>query len=156
MKVTYLAKKPTAKNIYTFLFKPGTKVRYIAGQSTELKIPHGNTDSRGNKRWFTLSSSPTDYMLSITTKFSDKNGSSFKKALLGLKPDTILDMAVPMGDFVLPKDASIPLFFVAGGIGCTPFHSIIKYLGNTNEQRDIQLLYAANELEEVAFTDLFK
>lgn len=60
-----------------------------------------------------------------------------------------------MGDFVLPKDYSIPLMFVAGGIGCTPYHSIIKHLKQIDEKRDIQLLYAAKNLDEVAFKELF-
>jgi ferredoxin-NADP reductase len=136
------------------LFEPKAKVRHIAGQFIELKIPHDNPDERGDKHWFTLSSSPTDEFLSITTKIIDEC-SSFKSALSKLKPSTELEMAAPMGDFVLPKDKSIPLFFVAGGIGCTPYHSIIKFLQDTNEQRDIQLLYAANRLEEVAFRDVF-
>jgi ferredoxin-NADP reductase len=154
MKVTYRGKKKTASNIYTFLFQPKTKVRYVAGQFIELKIPHDNPDERGDKHWFTLSSSPTDELLSITTKIIDRS-SSFKRVLSQLKSGTELEMAAPMGDFVLPKDKSIPLLFVAGGIGCTPYHSIIKFLQDTNENRDIQLLYAANRLDEVAFRDTF-
>ena len=64
-------------------------------------------------------------------------------------------MASPMGDFVLPKDPSIPLVFVAGGIGCTPYHSIIKDLQLSGDSRDIILLYAANKLEDVAFREVF-
>jgi ferredoxin-NADP reductase len=154
MKVIYQGKQKTATNIYTFLFQPKTKVRYIAGQFIELKIPHKNPDERGDKHWFTLSSSPTDEFLSITTKIINES-SSFKSALSKLKPGTELEMAAPMGDFVLPKDKSIPLFFVAGGIGCTPYHSIIKFLQDTGEKRDIQLLYGANSIDEVAFKELF-
>lgn len=155
MKVTFDHSEPIAKNITSFWFKPDRDVRYIAGQFIELRIPHSAKDSRGEKRWFTLSSSPTDKLLSITTKHATENGSSFKEALHSLKEGTQLDMASPMGDFILPKDASIPLVFVAGGIGCTPFHSIIKYVQDSSEIRDITLLYAANSQEEVAFKDTF-
>ena len=61
-----------------------------------------------------------------------------------------------MGDFVLPKDQSIPLVFVAGGIGCTPFHSIISELQQTNESRDITLIYAVRKPEHVAFRETFE
>lgn len=155
MKVIFDHSEPIAKNITSFWFKPDRDVRYIAGQFIELRIPHHAKDSRGEKRWFTLSSSPTDKLLSITTKHASENGSSFKEALHSLKPGTQLDMASPMGDFILPKNASIPLVFAAGGIGCTPFHSIVKYIQDSGEIRDITLLYAANSEEEVAFKDTF-
>ena len=145
-----------AENIKTFWFKPEGTVRYEAGQFTELYLPHDNHDDRGIKRWFTISSSPVDPLISITTKFAVDRSSTFKQTLLQLKPGTEVMLADPMGDFVLPKDKSIPLLFVAGGIGVTPVHSMVKYLSDTHEQRDIQLLYAANHDNELAFKGLFE
>ena len=156
MKATFDHVEDIAANIKTFWFKPEVPVRYIAGQFTELYLPHDNADDRGIKRWFTLSSSPTDPMVSITTKFATDRSSTFKQTLQQLKPGTELMLADPMGDFVLPKDKAIPLLFVAGGIGVTPVHSMVKYLADTNEQRDIQLLYAATNENELAFKDLFE
>jgi glycine betaine catabolism B len=143
------------ENIRTFWFKPHASVRYIAGQFTEIRLPHANTDDRGDKRWFTLSSSPTEELLAISTRYTSESGSSFKNALFNLRTGYELNLASPMGDFVLPKDPTIPLIFVAGGIGCTPFRSITKYIIDTGEKRDITLLYGANNLEEVAFNDVF-
>ena len=156
MQVTFEHFTDTAANIKTFYFKPERSVRYEAGQFIELTIPHDNADKRGQKRWFTLSSSPTEELLSITTKFALENGSTFKQALLALQPGTSLRMADPMGDFVLPKDQSKPLIFVAGGIGVTPMHSMVQFLHDNKEARDITLIYAANKEDEVAFSDLFK
>jgi ferredoxin-NADP reductase len=67
-----------------------------------------------------------------------------------------VEMAEPMGDFVLPKDKSIPLLFIAGGIGITPFHSITKYLSDSREKRDIELIYSVNQDSEIVFSDLWK
>jgi glycine betaine catabolism B len=145
-----------APNIKTFWFRPQSPVRHTAGQFTEIRLPHASKDKRGDKRWFTISSSPTEDLVSITTKFSTNPSSSFKKTLQSLKPGTELNLASPMGDFILPKDPTIPLIFVAGGIGCTPFRSIIKYVLDSGEKRDITLLYAANSEQEVAFMDIFK
>ncbi len=156
MKVRLDHVSGTAKNIYTFWFKAESMPRYIAGQFIELKIPHDNKDKRGDKRWFTLSSSPTEPMLSITTKFAAENGSSFKAALRALKPGAELNMASPMGDFVLPKDAGIPLVFVAGGIGSTPLRSMCKYMQDSGEQRNVHVIYNANTAEDVAFRDVFE
>ncbi len=146
----------TAAHIRTFYFKPEQPVQYSAGQFTELYLSHEHPDDRGIRRWFTLSSSPTEPLLSITTKFSTQISSTFKQTLAKLKPGSPLKLAQPMGDFILPKDASRPLVFVAGGIGVTPMHSMIKYLYDTGQHRDIHLIYAATQAEELAFLPLFK
>jgi ferredoxin-NADP reductase len=156
MKLTLVKTHQENYNVRTFWFKPETKVEYTAGQFIELFIPHDNPDERGIKHWFTLSSSPTDELISITTKFFGDKASSFKQHLFELKPGAELKMVEPMGDFVLPIDSSIPLVFVAGGIGLTPYHSIIKYLIDTGERRQIQLLLAFNEPRDIIFEDLFR
>lgn len=131
-------------------------MRYTAGQFIELTLKHPHPDKRGIKHWFTLSSPPTDNLLSITTKFAGQDkSSSFKKALFTLKPGTKLLMSDPMGDFVLPKLIQTPLVFVAGGIGITPFHSILEWLAATGEQRPIKLLYGVNNEDEIIFQDTF-
>lgn len=155
MKVVFDHKRDEADVISTFYFKPEKPLRYTAGQYIELTIKHPNPDKRGIKRWFTLSSSPTDELLSITTKFAAKDGSSFKKALRGLQAGTELTMNGPMGDFVLPKLIQTPLVFVAGGIGVTPFHSILTWLAETHETRPIKLLYAVRNEDEIVFQDTF-
>jgi glycine betaine catabolism B len=155
MKVIFDHSEDVAFNTKTFWFRADPKPEYLAGQFIEIFLPHANPDSRGQKRWFTLSSSPSERLLSITTKLADKHSSSFKKILFGLKPGTNLTMSEPMGDFVLPKDSNIPLLFVAGGIGITPVRSIIKWLLDNKLRRNIYIIYATHTLEEIAFRDLF-
>lgn len=155
MNVSFIKSEGTAHNIKTFWFKPERKVDYIAGQYTEIYLPHDNPDDRGVRRWFTLSSSPTDDMVSITTKHASHRSSTFKEQLWRLRPGTPLKLADPMGDFVLPKDPSIPIVYVAGGMGITPMHSMIKYLADRGEKRDIHLIYAVTEEDELAFVPLF-
>jgi len=142
-------------NVRTFYFKPERPIHYTSGQFIEMYLPHERPDERGEKHWFTLTSSPTEKLLSITTKYAAKKASTFKKALFGLKPSDVVKIVEPMGDFVLPKDASIPLVFVAGGIGVTPFHSMAKWLTDTGEKRQIQVLLAANKPQDVLFEKLF-
>ena len=157
MLVTLDHTEPVADHITSFHFKPERSLQQTAGQFIELSISHPNPDKRGIKHWFTLSSSPTEDLPAITTKFpADGQTSTFKQALQALNPGDQVMMSDPMGDFVLPKDKSIPLVFIAGGIGVTPFRSIIKWLLDSGEKRDISLLYAAGSLPEVAFRDLFK
>jgi ferredoxin-NADP reductase len=157
MKVRFEHSAAEAGNIRTFYFRPELPVHYTAGQYTELQVPHKNPDKRGDKRWFTISSPPKSEFLTVTTKYAggDKS-SSFKKALFALKPGTTLDAADPMGDFVLPKIIQTPLIFVAGGIGVTPFHSMLEWLAATHEERPIRMLYGVRNEDEMIFQETFK
>ncbi|HVX24543.1 MAG TPA: FAD-dependent oxidoreductase [Candidatus Saccharimonadales bacterium] len=145
-----------AANIRSFFFKPERPVHYTAGQFIELTLHHEYEDDRGHKRWFTLSSSPTSDLLSITTKYAgDEHSSSFKKALFDLQAGAQLIMSDPMGDFVLPKLVQTPLVFVAGGIGLTPFHSMLEWLASTGEQRPITFIYGVRTEDDIVFQDTF-
>jgi ferredoxin-NADP reductase len=155
MNVTFSHSENITPSIKTLWFKPEAPVRYQAGQFTELHLEHESPDDRGIRRWFTLSSSPTEPLVAITTKFVD-NGSSFKGTLSAIQPGVPLKLADPMGDFVLPKDTSIPLTFVAGGMGISPVRSIVKWLLDTGESRDVQIIYSASQPEDLAFDELFK
>ncbi len=156
MRVAFDHKEEVAKNMYTLWFRPQKPVRYIAGQFTEIRLAHEEADARGEKRWFTLSSSPTEELVSITTRLDPHQPSTFKQALFSLNPGTELTFAEPMGDFVLPQKKDIPIIFIAGGIGVTPMRSMIKWLVDNGERRQIKLFYAANSLEDVAFCELFE
>lgn len=155
MNVTFSHYEDIADGIRTLWFVPEKKVRYQAGQYTELYLPHDNPDNRGIHRWFTLSSSPTEPLLGITTSFT-KNSSSYKKVLASLSPGSQLKLADPMGDFVVPKDKSMPLLFAAAGLGITPVRSIVKYLIDSSERRNIQVIHAVSQSQKLAFNQLFK
>lgn len=155
MKLTLVKKETIAPNIVSFYFQPETPIRYIAGQYIELHLPHDNPDDRRANRWFTLSSSPTEELLAITTRLHQRN-SSFKNSLNNLQIGSVIRQAqLPMGDFVLPKDSKLPLIFIAGGIGITPYRSMCKYLLDTRQKRDITLIYAAKP-DELVFSELIK
>lgn len=155
MNVVFDHSHDEAANIRTFFFRPEKPLQYTAGQYVELTLKHVRPDRRGQRRWFTLSSSPTDELLSITTKNYGDEASSFKKALFAMEPGHQLTLQGPLGDFVLPKLIQTPLVFVAGGIGITPFHSILEWLHTSGEERPIQLLYGVNNEDEIIFQETF-
>lgn len=140
-------------NIKTFWFEVSQPAQWTPGQFTELSLKHGQPDDRGIKRWFTISSSPTDGMMSITTRYAGDNGSTFKRALFSAEPGQEVDLAEPMGDFVLPKLIQTPLLFVAGGIGITPFHSMFRWLASTGEVRDIRFIHAVRTEDDIIFQE---
>jgi ferredoxin-NADP reductase/Na+-transporting NADH:ubiquinone oxidoreductase subunit NqrB len=137
-----------------FIFTAPQHLNYRPGQYTEWTLPHAKPDERGSRRYFTLASSPTEDTLRLGVRFYP-NGSTYKQAMLAMDNNTPVAAGAVGGDFVLPHDASRKLAFIAGGIGVTPFRSMIKYLHDTNEARDITLLYSERNAAEIAYDDVF-
>lgn len=156
MIVELVSKTKQNGSITTFYFRPEKPVRYTAGQFIELTVPHDNPDERGIRHWFTLSSAPSEPLLSITTRFFGDKSSTFKQTLFGLDIGSTLTMSEPMGDFVLPIQTDIPLIFVAGGIGITPFLSILNELHATGQTRNAKLLHAVRNEDDIIDGDILK
>ena len=146
-------KAEVARDTWTFYFEPTSIFKFLPGQYAEWTYPHSKPDSRGVRRYFSISSAPGEGQVSLTMRYSPEH-SSFKEALFNMKAGEKIEVSGPMGEFVLPRDASIPLCFIAGGIGITPFRSMIGHLLEKGEKRDIVLFYSNKTEEEVAFRDI--
>ncbi len=155
MKSVFSHNEFITPNIVSLYFTPEPEFDYLAGQYIELTFPDEHNSSIGDNRWFTLSSSPSESHLMITTKLN-KPLSQFKDRLINLKAGDEVLMSEPIGDFVLPIDKSIPLVFISGGIGITPVRSIIKWLSDKNEQREITLNYIVKNDYDFIFEEIFK
>lgn len=142
-----------APNTFDFLFPLQKKLAFTPGQYMEWTLAHDKPDDRGNRRYFTLASSPTENSLRLGIKFND-SPSSFKKSMLSVGATPIV-AAGRSGDFILPKDPKEKIVFIAGGIGITPFRSMIKYLVDTNKPRNIALFYTNKEASEIVYKDVF-
>ena len=141
-------------DISSFVFDKPSAFSFEPGQFLQWTLPHQNPDDRGINRYFTISASPTENFLMLTTRFS-QNGSTFKKTLQNLQPNQTITINNLEGNFTLPQDQNQPCVFLAGGIGITPFRSMIKYLIDKNEKRTITLLYSAKSTQDFVFKDLF-
>lgn len=155
MKMKFDHAAPEAPGICSFHFAPEKPIDYVPGQFVDLSLPLDGPDKPFTMRQFTLSSSPTEKHLSITTRLDDRSG-PFKQALKALAPGDIVDMTDPIGDFVLPIDITRPLIFVAGGIGITPFRSMLAWLADKEEKRLIKLMYAVRTEDDIIFLDDFQ
>lgn len=145
--------KKLATDTYEFSFKKDGSLIFLPGQYMEFTIKDNLSDSRGNRRYFTLASSPTEDDVKLGVKYY-KDSSTYKVDLLKInKNDTIIASQLS-GDFVMPKDKNRKLVFIAGGIGITPFRSMIKYLLDIGEKRDITLFYSNRKVEDIAYFDM--
>ena len=154
MLSTLVRTETLSDTVTSFYFQPERPLHFLAGQWTELHLPHVPSDERGITRQFTVSSSPTEPELAITVDFS-AHRSSFKQALRDLPLGASVQLDEPMGDFVLPLNPGTPLVWIAGGIGITPFRSMAKYIADTGENHQITLSYSLRESSEALFTDIF-
>lgn len=146
-------RKEIAKDTYDFIFVTERRFSFEPGQYLEWTYAHTGSDSRGHRRHFTLASSPTEANLRIGVKFYSKM-STYKRELLRMKPGEIVVASQKAGDFVMPKDKNKKLAFMAGGIGITPFRSMLKLLIDRGEKRDIVLFYSNKTIQDVAYTDV--
>jgi ferredoxin-NADP reductase len=142
-----------APDIYDFVFAPRRRLAFAPGQYMEWTLGHRDPDSRGNRRYFTLASSPTEETIRLGVKFSGSS-SSFKEAMLSMDESTEIVASHLAGDFVLPKDPEQKLVFIAGGIGITPFRSMLKYLLDKHERRPIVVFYSAKTADEIVYRDV--
>lgn len=154
LTLTLIGRNKLADAAYEFVFLPDRPPSFRPGQYLEWTLGHRGSDTRGNRRFFTIASSPTEKTVRLGVKFYEP-GSSFKRALADLKPNETLSASHLAGDFVLPKDPKKKLAFIAGGIGVTPFRSMVQYLIDMKEERPIVLLYSNRTAAEIAYKDVF-
>jgi ferredoxin-NADP reductase len=145
-----------APDIYDAAFeRPKKPLRFSPGQYMEWTLPHHHVDSRGNRRVFSIASSPDEQDIHIGFRHYERS-SSFKNALLGLQPGQYIRAAHVAGSFTLHSDTTKPLLFVVGGIGITPIRSIVQHLLDSGETRDIQVIYFANRQEDFVYADVLQ
>jgi ferredoxin-NADP reductase/nitrite reductase/ring-hydroxylating ferredoxin subunit len=112
-----------------------TSFNYTAGQFAFFDIGGVYNDPKGPIRHFTISSSPTEDFIMITTRIRD---SPYKQRLSTLEEGSKVKVRGPEGQFVLHEDYSKPAVFLSGGIGVTPFRSMLKYA--TDKQLPVKII----------------
>jgi glycine betaine catabolism B len=154
-------KREVGTDTYEFVFAgtagardAASAVNFKPGQYMEWTLATNTFDGRGNRRYFTIASSPTESDVRLGVKFYEPS-SSFKKSLMAMEPGDKMIAGQLAGDFTLPSDTSKKLVFIAGGIGVTPFRSMVKYLSDRAEKRDVVMLYSNRAVAEIAYREIF-
>lgn len=155
LELSLKKKRKIGQDLYEFDFIPRGKFKFLAGQYLEWTLKTKVNDERGNRRYFTIASAPSEQVLSLAIKIAHPS-SSFKQQLMDMREGDKISASQLSGDFVLPKNKQKPLVFIAGGIGITPFRSMIKHLLDLEEKREIKLFYICSHKEEFAYQELFK
>jgi ferredoxin-NADP reductase len=153
MKATIKQKREVAKGTLFVTFDVGDEnVDFQPGQYfwVELLDPPYD-DEKGPRRHITVVTSPTEKgVLGLATRLRD---SAFKRSLAEMQEGAPVDVEQPKGSFVLPEDTSKRYAFVAGGIGITPFRSMLRYIADKGLDYDVTLVYSNRDVESTAFLD---
>lgn len=150
--LTFRGRDEVAPHTYTFRFTPDTPLRWHAGQHGMLEVK--SSKGRTLRHMFSLSSAPSEGVISITTRYSGQSASEYKKALWALKPGDKAKLRGPVGPMYVrdPKQYNV---FIASGIGITPFRSILVEASSLKQDLHGVLLYE-NHTQAVIFKDEIK
>jgi len=138
MILKIVEQKLETENTFSLILAKPRGFNFYAGQYLDIELPV--KDKLGNNRTFTIASSPTENFLKFTSK---KGITPFKKFMEQLKTGNTITTSHPAGTFTL--DQSTPAIFIAGGIGITPFRSIIKYASDKKLTTPITLIYSNSD-----------
>ena len=141
MKLKLVSKKSEVPGVCSFIFEPSEPIEWQPGQYMHYLLPQAHPDERGIERWFTISAAPFEQHIMITTRFDGEKVSSFKQTLENMEIGTELESDGPKGSFIL-QESSGPHVLIAGGIGITPYRSMLAQLAHDGQDKNIVLMYA--------------
>lgn len=153
----FVKKEQVASDTFSFFFdRREANLDFLPGQHVRMTLDLPEEDSRGKRRFFSISSSPLEKKFLIITTKIEKSASMFKKTLFALSPEDTVQFWGPAGVFLLPENTDQELVFLAGGIGVTPFHSMLSYLAEKKKQQKVTLFVSFKHLEEMVFYSDFQ
>lgn len=148
--------RKVARDTYEYIFSVPHSFDFKPGQYLEWTLPHESSDNRGARRYFTIASSPTEKQVMLGLKIP-KDSSSFKQELQTMQPGDVIYATSLDGDFTLPSDLdNTDVVFIAGGIGITPFRSMVKYLLDTKQQANITLFHCNDTADQIMWEDIWE
>src|ERR1700686_380608 len=124
-----------------FAFRPGQ----FANFTLDSPIV---TDAGGSTRTLSIASAPHEKDLMVAMRMRD---TGFKRAVSVLPIGAPFLLEGPYGNLILHRDSGRPAVFLAGGIGITPFRSMIWHATEAGSAHRISLFYSIRRLEEAAF-----
>jgi ferredoxin-NADP reductase len=153
-KLTFLLseRKQVAEATMSFRFElAGQSFPFQPGQFIRVGLPNPpHPDPKGNARSFSIASAPSDPFLLIASRMT---GSAFKTSLAEVPLGAPVSISGPAGSFILDPNSRAPVALFAGGIGITPFRSMIRHVRENDPARRLTLVYANRCPEQAAFLE---
>jgi len=151
MNARLVGRRMIALRTLAFDVEPAGALTFKAGQTCDVMIPNpAYTDNLGSTRTFSIASAPGVSPLRFATRLTD---SAFKRTLAEAPLGSPLDLDGPYGSFTLHHNAARPAVLLAGGIGITPFHSIIGDATRRKLPHHITLLFSNTSASAAPFLD---
>ncbi|MGH7725124.1 MAG: ferredoxin--NADP reductase [Candidatus Eiseniibacteriota bacterium] len=142
-------REEVAEGTWSFRLRTDEPFDFRPGQTVDLTWPTAPTpDPRGHKRTFSIANTPGSDLM-IATRIRE---SPFKKDLLAAQPGTEIHLEGPFGDFNLPKNPA-DVVMLAGGIGVTPFRSMLEDATARSLTHDLSLIHVNRTPEETPFLE---
>lgn len=152
MRIHLKERRPETADVMSFIFDlGGQQLEYRPGQILHYELDAlVFPDERGNRRHFTISSSPTEEgIVMFTTKM---RGSGFKETLRQMPIGDELTCESLEGEFIMREgETRLRHVFIAGGIGITPYRSILRYSADMNESINAHMLYFNRSSADIVF-----
>lgn len=153
-RITLEGREDVANGTTAFRFSKPDGFAHKAGQYLDLTlIDPPEMDAEGPKRSFSITSAPHEPHLTFTMRMRD---TAFKRVLKSMPVGGEVKAAGPLGSFTLHNDAARPAVFLAGGIGVTPFVSIIRDAAERKLPHKIFLFYSNRRPEDSAYLEELK
>jgi len=142
-------RKEIAEGTMAFRFEKPSGWAFKAGQYFDMTLlDPSETDSEGNVRSFSIASAPHEETLMVATRMRD---TAFKRVLRAMPFGTAVKIEGPSGDLILQDDIARSAVFLAGGIGITPFRSIVHWAAKEKLPNRIVLFYSNRRPEDAPF-----
>lgn len=153
-RLRLLARREIADRTLAVDFAKPPELSFTPGQFVDLSlIDPPESDDAGMSRTMTIASAPFEERLLFAMRLRD---TAFKRVLRSLPLGSEVAIDEPAGAFTLHRDTGRAAVFLAGGIGVTPFRSMIRQAAHDGVARRLYLFYSNRRPEDAAFLDEFR
>lgn len=150
-EVALAGHEEVAEGTAVFRFEKPAGFAFKAGQSANFALIEPPAEPNSARRTFSLASAPYENELVVATRM--REGSHFKRALKALPAGAKIKLVGPLGDMTLHDDPARAAVFIAGGIGITPFRSMLRQAEQDRLEHRLYLAYSNRRREHAAFLD---
>jgi ferredoxin-NADP reductase len=146
-----ISREEVAEGTMAFHFEKPSGFSFRAGQFADVTlIDPPETDAKGITRTFSIASPPFANELIFTTRMRD---TAFKRSLKKVPLTAEVKISPASGSFTLHKNLAKAAVFLAGGIGITPFLSMVQQADRDRLSQKLYLFYSNRRPEDAAFLD---